>query len=303
MLRSNNRNEFGESRTPLRKHAVRAAPCGRPANRDPFKPGSLRRLLGPLVALFCLQIFLETSLGQLQVVKNPQAVQLLSSSVQALGGLQALASIRDSVSSGTLTVVRGSTQSAASVTIKTKGNNLVRTDVNEAGKVRVQIQRGDIGLLTVSGVTRRRPLHNSYNGHVEHIPIFSQLSEYGRQDYLVRYGGLVTVDGRTAHLIALVREDSDAASVQLRLSQFTDVEYLIDSVTLLPLRMRYWLWGDRNAMASILVENAYSDYRRVGAILVPFQMTRYIAGKQVESFRWSQVLLNQGVSDGEFQTP
>lgn len=234
-------------------------------------------------------------------VKDPQAVQVLLNSIAAMGGAQALAATQDSVARGTLTILRGVTRSVASITIKTKGSNRIRSEITEGGKQRISIQRSDVGATVEAGKSSYLPFHNTYNKHVQHIPAFSQMSGYSREDFTIEYKGLGTFRGKAVHIIAVIREDPQGPASRLR--ELTPVDYFIDSTSFLPVGMLYVARGDNDRTARVAIENVYSDYRRVGGLVIPFQMTRSWRGREVMTLQLTDISFNLGVSDQEFAIP
>lgn len=235
--------------------------------------------------------------------KDPQAIQVILNSIKAMGGQQAAASVRDSITQGTLTTYRGRSNSLASITIKTIGTNLIRTEVTEAGKTRTHIQRRDVAWVVEGGKTRVLPFHKSYNNHVEHIPLFSQMYDHGNSDSSLKYLGLGKVGPSTVYIIDQSREDASGQARKSGFNQLTLVEYLIDSTTFLPLRVRFFSRADNDMASKIMVESEYSDYRRIANITVPFQMDRYLRGQKTATLKITNILLNNGLREDEFRVP
>ncbi len=253
------------------------------------------------LASIALMLTIGPGLLQGQGRKDPLAVEIIKKSIEAMGGAGALASIQDSTAEGTLSIFRGNASTTASITIKTRGPNLIRTEVTSGGKQRIHIQRRDLAWLIEGGKSRALPLHNTYNRHVEHIPLFSQLQGHGNPDVTLKHLGLGRLGNSQVHIIDYLREDPPGR--RSGLSQFSLVEFLIDSSSFLPLRVRYFLRADKDAQAKIMVENVYSDYRQVGGVVLPFQMDRFLGAQKALSLKITSIAFNRGLGDDQFDVP
>lgn len=91
--------------------------------------------------------------------------------------------------------------------------------------------------------------------------------------------GSETIESRPAEHLQIQAVFSDLPDNLLARSMHASTTNLdIDSVTLLPVCLRYEVKSDNGASTAIPIEIRYSDYRNVNGVKVPFLIQRYING-------------------------
>ena len=116
--------------------------------------------------------------GQTTVSRDPQAVSLLTQSVNAAFGSTGLSTYRDFTATGTITYFWAGDQVLGSATVKGRGPAEFRIDASlPMGTRSYAVNYGVGALKDTDGTLKPIPFHNTVNGH-------------GRNDHRQRAGGL-----------------------------------------------------------------------------------------------------------------
>ncbi len=97
------------------------------------------------------------------------------------------------------------------------------------------------------------------------------LSAYNDPTYVFTDLGQEQHQGITVEHIQVYRSISDKEQDFVTLvKRWSAVDYYLESQTAIPIAISFPTHPDRNAMSDIPVEVKYSDYRRIGGILILF---------------------------------
>ena len=105
--------------------------------------------------------------------------------------------------------------------------------------------------------------------------------------------GAQTWNGTAVHQISyrMLLTGKDAG-VMARLTEATRVKVFFDPTTLLPVGVEYNLHPDADDLRSIPVDVAFTDYRPVGGVMLPFHVVRSINGTVQLTLSLSNVLVS-----------
>ena len=256
-----------------------------------------------LVLSVSLAFFLSLSLAAQQTAtSSPQALLLLQRSAAALSGGQTLT---DVTLSGTAHRIAGSDDDTGTAVLKALASGASRMDLTLSSG-----QRSEIRTLSAStpagawsgpdGISHEMAFHNLLAGSSWFFPTFpvaKGLSPTGYAAYVGReaHNGLA-IEHLSVSQIFPVSANSGGTSFQ-HLSQ---VDFFLDSTTLLPLSISFNTHPDDNALLDIPIEVRFSDYRYVNGAQVPFHIQKYLNNGLTLDFQAQSVTLNSGLSASAF---
>ena len=132
------------------------------------------------------------------------------------------------------------------------------------------------------------------------FPFFTELVQYNAPDVSVLYLGTETVAGQLAHRIELKRPAQWGRPTDVLLEKASRVVVSLSSTSFLPLKIDHFRFSERDAGVSLQLSSYLSDFRRVGPLLVPFQLEEFAGQQRLFTLRSASVQLNVSLSDAEF---
>ncbi len=158
------------------------------------------RVLGGLLCAFSL-ISVPVSAQQASAVTKDSAG--LATAQRALAAMGAASSVADTLCTGTLTLAMQQNQSLP-ITMKSKGTQLVRTELNSEKGLIIRVVNHGVGMITnPDGSVRKLLLNNTLAERVAHIPALSLLSEAQTPQIKVESLDGVQVNGVANNVFAL----------------------------------------------------------------------------------------------------
>lgn len=244
-----------------------------------------------LILLVASLLLIPAAFTQTPPLKDPKAVALLQESLQAMGGLN-LELITDLHAELTLKSKNGRQFVEGTARLKTLGRKMWRTDANGAAGVVATIFNGqNVHSRRDSGTEHFLALSQAEAGNWW-FPWLSILGEWSEPDVQVEYLG---IEG-TEHKIRLRRSAPQ--------TEFGDIhepcDVFLDSTTMLPTRLTYQRHPADNLLRDIPAEVRYSDYRTVGGIQAPFQLSYSMRGALIFESRIVNLAANQGTAETDF---
>ena len=118
----------------------------------------------------------------------------------------------------------------------------------------------------------------------------------------VLYLGTETVRGEPAHRIELKRPARGSRPTDALLEKASRVVVSLSATSFLPLKVLHFRFSERDATASLLLNDYLSDFRRVGVLLVPFRVEEFVEEQHLFTMRSDSVQLNVHLSDADFST-
>jgi hypothetical protein len=257
-----------------------------------------------LIHSICISFLLSISLAARQTsTSSPQALQLLQRSLSVLSGGQALT---DVTLSGTARRIAGSDDESGTVILKGLASGAARTDLSLSSGQRSEVQNlieaAPVG--TWSGpdrISHSLVYHNLMTEPAWFFPAFAISRRVSTDGYVATYVGQETHNGQTVEHVSVSRTPSaQMASGASLFQHLTQVDFFLDSNTLLPAAITFNIHPDNNAALDIPVEIRFSEYRTVSSAQVPFHVQKFLNNNLFLDFEVQSVTLNSGLAASDF---
>jgi len=253
--------------------------------------------------------FLFCSLGvrlavaaQQTVVRHPQALALIASSLKALTGGVA---VNDVILQATASYVAGSDQESGTVTLTARGNEqgLVQLDL-DAGS-RQEIRNGPAGAWSGPDATAHSmATHNCWTDASWFFPALTLEAVAADPQTSVSYLGSDTSKGRPLlHLQVTRAPAGQSASVAALILRLSTTDLYFDPQSFLPLVLDFNTHPDVDANTNIAVEIQFANFQSISGGLVPFRIQKYLQGSLLLDVVVANVVVNSGVPSSVFTLP
>ncbi len=237
-----------------------------------------------LLAVFALVPF---AVAQQTATTSTQATAILQSSLSALSGGQTLT---DVTLSGTARRIAGSDDETGTAVLKAISSGASRVDLS--------LPSGQRNELLNTSVSPSAGTWSGPDGISHAFPIAEGLTGSG---YVATYVGHETHNGQAVEHVSVSQTSSSRSpSGALLLQHLSQVDFFLDSTTLLPAAMTFNVHPDSNALLDIPVDVRFSDYRTVSGAKVPFHVQKYLNNGLVLDFQAQSVTLNSGLAASSF---
>jgi hypothetical protein len=228
-------------------------------------------------------------------VREPTALAAIAQALALMA--PSAGATQDAIAQGTYTDADGTT---GAITMKCKGKDLMREDLSLNGDERKLIIHRGGGYSVLGGTTRKLPPWATAYAQPEIVPAFSRMAEYALPNTQLLYVRLESVAGRPAHHIRLSAVPTDDTPLQI-VELMSEFHLFIDAQTGLLLKTISYDFSFDTVENRVAVETYFDDYRSVGGALIPYHLTRYIAGSKFCEITLASVQLNAGLADSDFQ--
>jgi hypothetical protein len=248
---------------------------------------------------FCLSLAPAASPQQAVPAVQPQA--LLQN---ALSALVPSGTVTDVTLSGSVRRVAGSDDETGTATLRALSTGESRVDLSFPSGTRGEATGSSSGnpsgsWLGADGVAHAISQHNLWSDSSWFFPAFTMSRLLG-SDYTVSYVAHETRNGQAVeHLTAVRQFQVTGAPPDLSLAplqHLTAMDIYLDSSTLLPAAICFNTHPDKNQLVDIPVEIRLSDYRVVGAALVPFHVQRFLQNSLALDIKVASANLNTGLA-------
>lgn len=208
---------------------------------------------------------------------DPSAIAWATRSIAVLTNGQQVSGI-----SAQGNVTRLPDQDSGTVTLSASGLTDSRLDLSTTTGVRSEIRtsgnRGPAGeWIDIEGQHHPFAQHNCWTDAAWFFPALTMLSAYSDPTVVFTDLGQETHQGLTVEHIQVYRTFSDKnPDIAKVLSRVSTVNYYLESQTAIPIAISFDVHPDKNEGAAIPIEVRYSDYRRIGSVLVPFEVDEYL---------------------------
>lgn len=231
------------------------------------------------------------TLGQ----KDAAALQVVIDFLKATNG----AAWSGMQASGTLTAPSGGSESQNSATLTIHGENAFRLDVNAAEGQRSIRIRGLVGqILESDGKKHSLPPVTARMGLFA-FPLLMD-SSFPTNQTAVLDRGSISVNGAILHRITVERP-LFAKKEASQGGQTAVVDLYFDPSTHLLVKSVASVQLDSTDRERYVQAVTYSDYRKVGTILLPFSYSQTLNGQPQWSLQLTQVQLNPSIDISYFQ--
>jgi len=241
--------------------------------------------------------FLPVSLSAQTAAKgDPQAVAILNQTLAVTGWASPP---NDVVAQATVTQVKGEQPVIHTVTWKARGADALRIEVDTPDGRVTTVRNGSRGVHSQGTRNDRLTGHAAATTHSIQFPFLLLTALVSEPSAEITYRGTESVNGENVHVIELrTRQNLDNPNDSL--SQAWRFVLYVSTGTLLPVRLDYSRLGADNSNVVLHCNRFFSDYKRLGAFLVPYQQSDFVEGRKVAEIQFTQVQLNTGVSPSEF---
>lgn len=242
--------------------------------------------------------FVAVATGFAQVHQDAQAVSVLSSAYQAMGGSNA-SSIQDTHTAvqATDTDSNGNALPPQSVTIETSSQNINMQNPTAGVVVIVNAGQMQMSIATSSGTTSM-PSLSLGNAGVTHLPVFSALADWSNPQVILQYVGLEQIGNVNVHHVKMQRPFAQ----NIGLGDYDQpLDFYIDAQSFLLVRLLYVQRAPSDLSITIPVEADYSNYQQIAGIMVPMNFTYVTNGSDTISQVVSSFAVNQGTQPTDFQ--
>jgi hypothetical protein len=226
---------------------------------------------------------------------DPQALALLQQAIAKMGGSVP----SDSVASGSITIVAGSSTQSGTGQFLTRGSDQSSEEIVTPSNDRTRIFSRDQGAENSGGSLRTLSLELSASTQSTIFPLPLLASIMTNPDSTLRYIGLETISGTNFHHLQTWNTFNSKPSMQ-SLTDFTVRDFWIDAASGLPWKLSYQVRAAHGDAPRQSVDVFYGDYRTVSGILFPFQISRSLNGTPWMTITIGQVQLNTGLTDATF---
>ncbi|HEX9272996.1 MAG TPA: hypothetical protein VGA01_12360 [Candidatus Binatia bacterium] len=251
------------------------------------------------VAGLLLAWFANGVLAQTSVNRDPQAVSVLSQTLNAAGGIKALTAVQDFSGTGTVTFYWAN-QETGSVTVQGRGADQFRMDaVLPEGVRSVLVNDGSGLVIQTDGRVETMTYQGATNLGNATFPLLEALGQYQNTAISISYVGLVNHLGNPAHDIRfqlIYPSQLDPAGLQ---SAQTMREIFIDPNTFLPVSILDSIDTARNT-SGLSHEFVFANWQQVNGIAVPFWITESVGNQSLVTIQLTQVTFNTGLSSTAF---
>ena len=234
-------------------------------------------------------------------LRDPTAIAMVQTVLRSSGAAQVPV---DAVAVGTLRTTVAGKSSDTPITVKSKGSQLLRTEMQQPTGTSISIiNHGHGTLQRPNGKVMELLTNNTFVERADHIPIFSLLAEYEESGMSVENLGSTTVMGRPANIVAL-RPLPQPNISQAMLDQYiSKTKFYIDEISNEVVKIERTNYAENDTSFGQKFEIYLSNYQSINGVLVPFRQTEFHDEKLDSDLILQSVTFNNGLSDTEFTLP
>jgi hypothetical protein len=236
------------------------------------------------------------------VVRDPQAVSVLTQALNAAGGILAIAAVQDYTATGSVTYYWAGEEAPGTVVVKSRGAAQFRIDATMTAGVRSwAVSNGAGFLVNTDGTNSSIPATNTLNLGNMTLPVIYLAASLQDANTGIAYVGLEAKNGSTVHHIQLQKVFAPAVDPIGNLSGLTTRDVFIDSTSLLVLSTLDMFHPENQSAIDYPHEVQFSDFRLVNGILTPFAIAEFSSRQCTFAIQLSQINFNTGLQDLDFQ--
>jgi hypothetical protein len=264
-----------------------------------LREGRMRAIRGcvlvPLLLMVAPVYCQQSQTPATPAFKDPEAVTVLNKALTASGGVAAFAAITDYTATGTVTYPAQGPNVTGNITIKGKGLSQFRLDeVLPSGTDSQGINDGLVKVKSSSGEVLLLPYPAPPTTGATGLPWLQIASLVADPNVVLIYKGIVTQNGTSLHDIVAMRIFPAQPEPHGPFLELGNAELFIDASTLQLASAQDTILG--GGVRSI----AYSNYKVVSGIAVPFSVTEQVGSVVTRQTLFSQINFNTGLQDSVF---
>jgi hypothetical protein len=276
----------------------------------------MRRYLAACVLASCLFVFLPACRAQSALPfpaptpptpaspvgpgLDAQSAAALASCKAALGAAVS-AQIKDTIIQATISTPDDPNATTGTVTIESKGTDMVRWEGTNGGKSFVTIAAHGQLKHKAGSVWTSDASANAIHQRMTHLPALMIFQELARGDLSATLVAEETMNGHSVHHLTLVRVSNLGSPADAQLTKNSRMEVFIDSQTGLIAKIEYIHVSETDWRLGTPTEIFYDDYRAVNGMLIPFHQRTVINKTFTTDLNITSVQFNAGLADTEFK--
>jgi len=214
-------------------------------------------------------------------------------------------SISDITLTGTARRIAGSSDESGSATFQASANGSARLTLNfPSGNTTEVANLFSTPSGTWSGPDSLSHSISFYNLITEPAwfsPSIALARRVSLTNYVATYVGHETLNGEAVEHVSVSQLGADPPGGPT-FAHLTQVDFYLDSTTLLPAALSFNVHPDNSANLDIPVQVFFSDYRSVSGIRVPFHVQKYLNNSPFLDLQIQSVTSNSGLTASAFTT-
>jgi hypothetical protein len=259
-----------------------------------------RTLFTVPIGVFVCFLFSNSLSGQ--QTASSQALLYLQ---QSLAKLEGNTSISDVTLNGSVRRVAGSDDESGTATLKALLSGAARADLSLSSGTVSEIydssSTGPAGAWSgPDGRSHPIPFHNLLAEPAWFFPTFA-ISRRLAGGYLVTDIGPETRKGQQVEHISVSQPaPAKYPTGPPTFQHLTQIDFFLDTQTLLPMSISFNIHADNNALLDIPVEIDFSDYHSVSGAQIPFHIQKFLNNSLLLDFEVQNAAINSGLSESVF---
>jgi hypothetical protein len=227
-------------------------------------------------------------------IRDPQAVAVLQQAVKAMGGNVPA----DSLATGTVTIVAGSSTDSGTIRILTRGTQQTFEEVQTPTDARSVVFSNGEASETIAGAATPFPMQRAVTSQCWYFPLPYLDALLSNPDESFTYVG--TESHGVAAALHIQASNTYASNTKVQfLGAFTTTDLWFDAQSGLPLQVAY-LRRDTGLSPKIRMETQFSSYRNISGFLYPTTIQVLMNGTQWMTISFQTVNFNTGLTDANF---
>jgi len=260
------------------------------------------RLVLSFVPIFGFSPRLNSQQSVVTTQRDPQALVLLTKSLNVTGGVAYIAAIHDFTATGTITYNWAGEAVPGSLTVYGKGLNEFRMDANVSSGTQSFILNGAEGaLFPLNGPKTKLPFYSVMTAGSLTFPAARIANVLSDSTISVSYLGMHTWNGSQVCLVHVAPLLDPTFNLAAPLSGLGEFDLYIDPTSYQPLGLSDKIWSNTDMTQPYLHEIVFSNYTATNGLSIPFTITERVSGQQTWSITLTSARFNSGLPDSLFE--
>lgn len=231
--------------------------------------------------------------------KEANAVATLDHSLQATGWTSSQLP-SDAIVDGEFLRVFDGVEQSFPATVKIKGRHRFKMAA-ESGMTSIVNEKDAV--ITTSTEKRRLPGYSAYAMRPSVLPMFSELPLASAGTFNIRDRGKGRVNEEPCLKVEIEPALTDKTDPDRLRRRAATIAVWVSEATGLIMQVEYLRPTDSNPSDFLRITDRYSDYRRLGTMMVPYEHEEFVEGRSLYRFKAKNIAFNTGIPDSEFEIP
>jgi hypothetical protein len=208
----------------------------------------------------------------------------------------------DAVATGTITRYHGDMQDTVTYTLKVKGFDEMRVELQGAA-TSTTIVNGYQAAATTSNGTIAIPSHSAFSMRAMELPFFTSLMNSADPTVSIQSAGTESVNGQSTQRIEIAPQSVPGDPLSPLRCRARRMTVWISTATGLPVQIAYARIAVNNPTVVAAHIRQFSDWRVVNGMAVPFHQEDFLGSQHLYSLQFNSVNFNVALSDSDFALP